>query len=152
MEIRLILDVGASDKWYGDHWIISYCPHCILGHSHLVRYFVIKTWLSVCDYCFRWIMELLTPWVRSSLHTRTISDTYIHFHFVLRRFTLDTFMLPILPEPDHFLLLSRTSHHDTWLHTPPSIRRRCRSILDHLGCAFIHLSDFRFNIFHDSRA
>ena len=33
-----------------------------------------------------------------------------------------------------------------------SIRRRRRSVLDHLGCAFIHLLDFRFNIFHDGRA
>ena len=62
-EIRLVLDIGASDGWYGDHWIISCCPHCILGHSHLVGCFDIKTWLSICDYCFWWIMELLTPWV-----------------------------------------------------------------------------------------
>ena len=33
-----------------------------------------------------------------------------------------------------------------------SIRRRRRSVLDHLGCAFIHLLDFRFNIFHDGKA
>ena len=34
------------------------------------------------------------------------------FRFVLRHFTLDTFMLSILPELDHYLLLSHTSHHD----------------------------------------
>ena len=74
------------------------------------------------------------------------------FHFVLRHFTLDTFMLSILPELDHHILLSHTSHHDTWPHTPLPIRRRCRSVIDHLDCAFIHLLDFRFNIFHDSKA
>ena len=45
-----------------DHWTISYCPHCILGHSHLVGCFDIEIWLP-CDCCFRWIMELLMPWV-----------------------------------------------------------------------------------------
>ena len=28
------------------------------------------------------------------------------FYFVLKHFTFDTFMLPILPEFDHYLLLS----------------------------------------------
>ena len=43
--------------------------------------------------------------------------------------------------------------HLTMAHdlTPFSIMRRCRSVLDHLGCAFIYLLDFRFNIFHDGR-
>ena len=76
---QLILDVGASNEWYGDHWIISCCPHCILGHSHLVRCFGIETWLSVCDYCFQWIMELLTPWVQSSQHTWMISNICLPF-------------------------------------------------------------------------
>ena len=71
------------------------------------------------------------------------------FHFILRHFTLDTFMLSILPELDYYLLLSHTSHHDTWSHTPFLIRRICRSVIDHFGCAFIHFLDFRFNIFHD---
>ena len=62
-EIKLILYVGASDEWYGDYWIISCCPHCILRHSHLVRCFDIETWLSVYDCCFWWTMELLTLWV-----------------------------------------------------------------------------------------
>ena len=78
-DIILILDVGASDELYGDHWIISCCPHCILGHSHLIGCFDIETWLSVCDYCFRWIMELLTLWVQSSRHTWMISDIDIPF-------------------------------------------------------------------------
>ena len=38
------------------------------------------------------------------------------FHFVPRHFTLDTFMPPIIPEPDHHLILSYTSHRDTWPH------------------------------------
>ena len=76
---------------------------------------------------------------------------YLHaFHFVLRHFTMDTFIPSIIPEIDRHLLLSYTSYHGTW-PTPFSIMRRCRSVLDHLGCAFIHFSDFRFNIFHDGR-
>ena len=39
---------------------------------------------------------------------------YLHtFHFVLRYFTLDTLMASIMPEHDHHLLLSYTSHCDT---------------------------------------
>ena len=60
-EIRLFLYIGASTDWYGDHWIISCCPHCILGHSRLVECFDIEIWLSVHDYYFWWITELLTP-------------------------------------------------------------------------------------------
>ena len=52
-EIKLILYVGASEKWYGDHWIISCCPHCILEHSHLVGRFDIETWLSIYV-CWFW--------------------------------------------------------------------------------------------------
>ena len=44
--------IGAYDRWYGDYWIISCSLHRVLGHSHLVRYFDIETWLSVYDYCF----------------------------------------------------------------------------------------------------
>ena len=75
-----------------------------------------------------------------------------NFHFIVKHFTFDAFTLSILPELDHYLLLSHTSHHDTWPHTPLLIRRRCRSILDFFGYAFIHLLDFRFNIFHDGKA
>ena len=39
------------------------------------------------------------------------------FHFVLIHFTFNTFMLSILPELDHYLLLSHASHHDTWPYT-----------------------------------
>ena len=74
------------------------------------------------------------------------------FHFVLRHFTIDTFMFFILPKLDHYILLSHTSHHYTWPHTPLLIKRRCKSVFDFLGCAFIHLLNFRFNIFHDDKA
>ena len=74
------------------------------------------------------------------------------FHFILKHFTFDAFTLSILPELDHYILLFHTSHHDTWPHTTLSIRRRCRSMLDFFGFAFVHLLDFRFNIFHDGRA
>ena len=74
------------------------------------------------------------------------------FYFVLKHFTIDTFMFSILLEPDQYLLLSHTSHHDTWPLTPLWIRRICKSVIDFLGCAFIYLVDFRFNIFHDGRA
>ena len=33
--IRFIHYIGASDEWYGDYWIVSSCPHCILGHNHI---------------------------------------------------------------------------------------------------------------------
>ena len=62
-DIRLIFYIGAFDGWYGDYWIVSCCPHFILGHSHLVRCFDIEIWFSVYDCYFWWIMELLTPWV-----------------------------------------------------------------------------------------
>ena len=84
-------------------------------------------------------------WFFSSNHIPT-------FYFVLRHVSINTFMISILPKPDHYLLLSHTSYHDTWHHIPLSIRMRCRSVFDHFGCAFIHLLDFRFNIFHDGRA
>ena len=74
------------------------------------------------------------------------------FHFILGHFTFDTFMLSILPELDHYLFLSHTPHHDTWSHTIFLIRKRCRPVLDLFHCAFIHLLDFRFNIFHDGKA
>ena len=59
------------------------------------------------------------------------------FHFILKHSTCDIFILiSILPKSDHFLP-SHTSHCDTWPHTPLSIRRRCRSILDFFDCTFI---------------
>ena len=74
------------------------------------------------------------------------------FYFILKHFTFDTFMLSILLELDHYFLLSHTSHHDTWPHTPLSIKRICRSVLYFFDFTFIHLLDFRFNIFHDGKA
>ena len=42
---------------------------------------------------------------------------YLHtFHFTLKHFTLDVLMPSITPEPDHHLILSYTSHRDTWPH------------------------------------
>ena len=35
------------------------------------------------------------------------------FNFILGYFTLDTFMLSILQEPNHYLLLAHTFLHDT---------------------------------------
>ena len=72
---------------------------------------------------------------------------------------MDTFIPSIIPEPDHHLLddlgylptfypTHLTITHDL---TSLSIRRRRGSVLDHFGFAFIHLSGFRFDIFHDGR-
>ena len=115
-EIKLVLDIGAPDEWYGDHWIISCCPHCILGHSHLVGCFDIEIWLLACDYCFSMDYGAIgTSGLASSAYLDDLR--YLHTsHFILRRFTMDTFMPSILPEPDHHILLSYTSHRDTWPH------------------------------------
>ena len=115
-EIKLILDVGASDEWYGDYWIVSCCSHCTLGHSHLVGCFDIKIWLPVCDYCFSMDYGAIDA-LGLAFSTYLDNLGYLPtFHFILRHFTLDTFILSILPEPDHYLLLSDTSHRDTWPH------------------------------------
>ena len=108
MEIRLILDIGVSNKWYGDHWIISCCPHCILGHSHLVGGFDIDTWFSVRDCSFRWIMEILTPWASLlgilgwsriltylSSRTQTFHPRYSHAFYHTRAWSSPSFILHI---------------------------------------------------------
>ena len=151
-EIGLIIYIGASTEWYRDQWIISCCPHCILRHIHLVGCFDIETWLSIL-----WLLLLMDYGAIETLglvFSAYLNDlSYLHtFQLVLRHSTLDTFMLSILPKLDHYLLLSHTSHHDTWPYTHLSIRRRRGSVLDHFGCAFIHLLYFGFNIFHDGRA
>ena len=70
-----------------------------------------------------------------------LGRSWIHtFHLVLSYFTLIiTLFYPTHPTVTHDLI-------------PISIRRRRRSVFDHLGCVVIHLLDFRFNIFHDCRA
>ena len=115
-EIRLVLDIGASDEWYGDYWIVSCCSHCTLWHSHLVGCFDIEIWLPVCDYCFS--MDYGALDTSGLVFSAYLDDLgYLStFHFVLRHFTLDTFMLSTLPEPNHYLFLAHTFHHDTWLH------------------------------------
>ena len=121
--IRLILYIGTSDGWYRDHWIVSCCPHYILGHSHLVGYFghrdltfYLRLLLSI-DYEAIDTLGLVFSAYLDDLE-------YLHtFHFVLKHFTIDTSMPSILLEPYHYLLLSPTSHHDTWPHTPLSIRK-----------------------------
>ena len=115
-EIRLILDIGASGERYGDHWIIPCCPHCILGHSHLVGCFDIEIWLPVWDYCFSMdygAIDALGLVFSAYLGDLSYSPT---FHFILRHFTLDILMPSIIPEPDHHLILSYTSHYDTCPH------------------------------------
>ena len=131
-----------------------------LFHVVLIAYWGIATYsdvlISRLDFLFM-ISAFDRSWAIDTLGL--VFSTYLDdlrylpiFHFVLRHFTLDIFMLSILPNLDHYLLLSHTSHHDTWPHTTLLIRGRCRSVLDFLGCVFIHLVDFRFNIFHDGRA
>ena len=80
-----------------------------------------------------------------------ISDTYIPFisysdisPWILSRFLSYQSLIITF-----FYLTHPTVTHDLTLI---SIRRRRGSVLDHFGCAFIYLSDFRFNIFHDGRA
>ena len=149
-EIRLVLDIGASDEWYGDYWIVSCCSHCTLWHSHLVGCFDIEIWLPVCDYCFSMDYGALDT---SGLVFSTYLDDlgYIPFisYSVISPWILSCFLFYQSLIITFFYLTHPTVTHDL---TPFSIRRRCRSVLDHLGCAFIYLLDFRFNIFHDGRA
>ena len=88
------------------------------------------------------------------------SDIFLPFISYSDISPMDTFIPSIIPEPDHHLLddlgylptfypTHLTITHDL---TSLSIRRRRASVLDHFVCAFIHLLDFRFNIFHDGRA
>ena len=91
-------------------------------------------------------MVITSDGLRSYWHLRfspfgILGWSRIHtFHLVLSYFTLIiTLFYPTHPTvtPDLTLI---------------SIRRRRGSVLDHFGCVFIHLSDFRFDIFHDGRA
>ena len=80
-----------------DHWIISCCPHCILGHSHLVGGFDIEAWLPVCDYCFSMDYGAIDA-LGLAFSTYLDNLGYLPtFHFILRHFTLVTFILLILP-------------------------------------------------------
>ena len=76
-------------------------------------------------------------------------------HFIPRHSTLDTFMLiSTLLEFDRYFP-SFGPHISLWhitSHLTLLIRGWCRSVLESSGRAFIHLLDFGFNIFHDSRA
>ena len=72
-----------------------------------------------------------------SFRTQTFHHGYFHAFYLTRAWSLSS------------CLIHPTMTHD---FTSLSIRRRCRLVLNHLGCAFIRLLDFRFNIFHDGRA
>ena len=80
-----------------------------------------------------------------------ILDTYIPFISYL---DISSWILSCLLSYQSLIITFFYPTHPTVTHdlTPLSIRRKCRSVLDHLSCVFIHLSDFRFNIFHDGRA
>ena len=95
-------------------------------------------------------MELLPPWVQSSRHTWMISDTYVPFISYL---DISPWIFSCLLSYRSLIITLSYPTHPTVTHdlTPISIKRRRGSILDHFGCVFIHLSDFRFNIFHDGR-
>ena len=79
-----------------------------------------------------------------------ISDTYIPLisysdispwtlsYFLSYQSLIITFFYPIHPTVTHDL-------------TSLSIRKRRGSVLDHFGCTFIHILDFKFNIFHNGR-
>ena len=75
--------------------------------------------------------------------------TYISSYSDISPWILSCLLSYQSPIITFFYLTHPTVTHDL---TPLSIRRGCRSVLDHLGCVFINISDFRFNIFHDGRA
>ena len=80
-----------------------------------------------------------------------ISDTCL---LLISHSDISPWMLSCLPSYQSLIITLFYPTHPTVTHdlTIFSIRRRCRSVLDHLGCVFIHLLDFRFNIFYDGRA
>ena len=73
-----------------------------------------------------------------SFHTQTFHPWILSYLLSYQSLTITFFY------PTHL-----TITHDL---TSLSIRRRRGSVLDHFVRAFIHLLDFRFNIFHDGRA
>ena len=80
-----------------------------------------------------------------------ISDTYIPFISYL---DISPWILSCLLSYQSLIITFFYPTHPilTYDLIPISIRMRCRSVFNHFGCAFIHLLDFRFNIFHDGRA
>ena len=80
-----------------------------------------------------------------------ILDTYIPF---ISYSDISPWTLSCLISYQSLIITFFYPAHPTVTHdlTSLSIRRRYRSVLDHLGCAFIYLLDFRFNIFHDGKA
>ena len=73
-----------------------------------------------------------------SFRTQAFHHWYFHAFYHTRAWSSSSFIPHI--SPWHIISHSSLDYE------------RCRSILDHFGCAFIHLLDFRFNIFHDSKA
>ena len=110
------------------------------------------------DLTFRsWLLLLMDYGAidTSSLASSAYLDDlrYLHTsHFILRRFTMDIFIPSIIPEPDHYLILSYTSHRDTWPHPFSRLGEDVDQSLITLVVFSYILLDFRFNIFHDSRA
>ena len=77
-----------------------------------------------------------------------ISDTCLHFSSFSN-------ISPLIPSCflsyQSLIIIFCYPRYPTLTHdfTPISIKRRHGSVLDHLSCVFIHISNFRFNIFHD---
>ena len=115
-EVRLIIYIGASTEWYRYHWIVSCCPHCILGHSHLVGCFDIETWLSILWLLFFIDYGAIDTSGLVSRHTWMILDTYLPF---IPYSDISPWILSYLLSYQSLIitfLLSYTSHYSTWLH------------------------------------
>ena len=117
---------GECFSWEHSHPIGSFT----LGHSHLVGGFDIEAWLPVCDYCFSMDYKVIDT---SGLVFSAYLDDLGYlptFHFILSCFLFYQSLIITFFYPTH-----PTVTHDLTLF---SIRRRHRSVLDHLGCVFIH--------------
>ena len=79
-----------------------------------------------------------------------ISDTYVPFISYL---DISPWILSCLLSYRSLIITLFYPTHPTVTHdlTLISIKRRRGLVLDHFGCVFIYLSDFRFNIFHDGK-
>ena len=90
-EIRLILSVGVFYEWYGDHWIISCCPHCILGNSHFFYVLTSRLDLLIMIVAFNGLWSYwhlgfsllgILGWssipTYLSFHTQTFHSWYFH--------------------------------------------------------------------------
>ena len=147
--------IGAFGEWYGDHWIVSCCPHCIPGHNHIKGHCFISEHshfanLRLWDLTFcLWLLLLMDYGIgdiSGSFFSAYLVDLWYPLTFYFIPFLITFTLISILPELNHYFLLAYFTI--TSYISPYS----CRSFLESSSRVFIHFLNFRFNIFHDSEA